>query len=51
MMTAKEYVDSLRKLNTRVYLFGERVENWVDHPLIRPSINSVAMTFALAQNP
>ena len=51
MMTAKEYIDSLRKLNTRVYMFGEKIDNWVDHPMIRPSINCVAMTYALAQNP
>ena len=39
LMTAKEYIDSLRQLKTRVYLFGKRVENWVDHPMIRhPSI-------------
>ena len=51
MMTATEYIDSLRKLHTRVYMFGERIENWVDHPMIRPSINCVAMTYALAQDP
>ena len=51
LMTAKEYIDSLRKLKTRVYLFGEQVENWVDHPMIRPSVNCVAMTYALAQVP
>ena len=51
MMTAKEYIDSLRKLNTRVYMFGEKLDNWVDHPMIRPSINCVAMTYALAQDP
>ena len=49
LMTAKEYIDSLRKMNTRVYMFGEKVENWVDHPIIRPSINCVAMTYELAQ--
>ena len=38
MMTAGEYIESLRKLNTVVYLFGERVGNFVDHPIIRPSI-------------
>lgn len=42
LMTAQEYVESLRKLNTRVYMFGEKIENWVDHPMIRPSINCVA---------
>lgn len=35
----------------KVYLMGERVENPVDHPIIRPSMNSVKMTYALAQDP
>ena len=51
MMTGAEYIESLRKLNTRVYMFGEKIENWVDHPMIRPSINCVAMTYDLAQDP
>ena len=50
-MTGKEYVESLRKLNTRVYMFGEKIDNWVDHPMIRPSINCVAMTYELAADP
>ena len=51
MMTGAEYIESLRKLNTRVYMFGEKVENWVDHPMIRPSISCVAMTYQLAHDP
>ena len=27
LMTAQEYIDSLRKLNTRVYMFGEKIAN------------------------
>jgi len=50
-MTGAEYIESLRKLNTRVYMFGEKIDNWVDHPIIRPSINCVAMTYELAQDP
>ncbi len=50
-MTGAEYIESLRKLNTRVYMFGEKIDNWVDHPMIRPSINCVAMTYDLAQDP
>ncbi len=46
-----EYIESLRKLNTRVYMFGEKIDNWVDHPMIRPSINCVAMTYDLANAP
>ena len=30
LMTPQEYIESLRKLNTRVYMFGEKIENWVD---------------------
>ena len=26
LMTAQEYVESLRKLNTRVYMFGEKID-------------------------
>ena len=51
MMNAQEYIDSLRKLDNRVYMFGEKIENWVDHPMIRPSINCVAMTYEAAQDP
>lgn len=51
IMTGKEYIESLRKLDIKVYMFGEKVENPVDHPIIRPSINSVAMTYELANNP
>ena len=51
LMTGAEYIESLRKLNTRVYMFGEKIDNWVDHPIIRPSINCVAQTYELAQNP
>ena len=51
MMTGAEYIESLRKLNTRVYMFGEKIDNWVDHPIIRPSINCVAATYDLAQDP
>ena len=51
MMTGAQYIESLRKLNTRVYMFGEKIENWVDHPMIRPSINCVAVTYDLALDP
>lgn len=51
LMNGEQYIESLRKLNTRVYMFGEKVENWIDHPIIRPSINCVAMTYELACDP
>lgn len=48
LKTAEEYLESLRKLNMKIYLFGELVQNFVDHPIIRPSINSVAKSYQLA---
>ncbi|GAD04767.1 4-hydroxybutyryl-CoA dehydratase [Porphyromonas crevioricanis] len=51
MMTSQEYIESMRKLNLKVYFMGERIENPVDHPMIRPSLNSVAMTYELAEKP
>jgi 4-hydroxybutyryl-CoA dehydratase/vinylacetyl-CoA-Delta-isomerase len=50
--TGEEYLDSLRGRSLNVFLFGARVEEPVDHPLIRPSINAVARTYDLAvENP
>lgn len=46
--TSEEYIQSLREMDIKVYMFGELVENPVDHPIIRPSLNSVAMTYELA---
>lgn len=51
MMTAQQYKESLRKLNLVVYMFGKRIENVVDDPIIRPSMNAVAATYELAQRP
>ena len=51
MMTGAQYEESLRKLKLKVYLQGELVTNVVDHPIIRPSMNSVKATYELAQMP
>jgi len=51
MKTGKEYIESLRKLKLNVYMFGEKVLVPVDHPIIIPSMNAVAVTYDLAQDP
>ncbi|MDZ4850344.1 MAG: 4-hydroxyphenylacetate 3-hydroxylase N-terminal domain-containing protein [Pirellulaceae bacterium] len=48
LKSGQEYIDSLRGRRLRVYLFGELVEEPVDHPMIRPSVNAVAETYDLA---
>jgi 4-hydroxybutyryl-CoA dehydratase/vinylacetyl-CoA-Delta-isomerase len=46
--TGDEYIESLRGRDLKVFLFGELVDEPVDHPMIRPSINAVAETYDLA---
>ena len=48
LTTGAEYIDSLRGRNLKVYFMGERINEPVDHPVIRPSINAVARTYDLA---
>ena len=46
-----QYEESIRKMKREVYMFGRRVESPVDDPILRPSLNSVRMTYDLAQMP
>ncbi len=49
LKTKEEYIESLKRMKKRIFLLGEEVQNYVDHPIIRPSINACAMTYELAQ--
>ena len=51
LMTRSEYIESLRAMTKRVFIMGQEVENVVDHPLVRPSLNACAMTYELAEMP
>ena len=51
LKTGEEYIESIRALNMEIYMFGKKVENPVDDPILRPSLNSVRMTYDLAQDP
>ena len=51
LMTGEQYIESIRKMNMQVYMFGKKVVNPVDDPILRPSLNSVRMTYDLAQKP
>ena len=48
ILSGEEYINSLRGRDMAVYLFGERIAEPVDHPVIRPSINAIAKTYDLA---
>jgi len=46
--TGEDYINSLRGRKLKIFLFGEEIKDYVEHPIIRPSINAVAETYDLA---
>ena len=51
LMTGEQYIESIRNMNMNVYMFGKKIDCPVDNPILRPSLNSVRMTYDLAQMP
>ncbi len=48
LVTGSDYIDSLRGRDLNLYYLGQKIADYVDHPVIRPSINAVAATYDLA---
>ena len=48
LMTKEQYLSSLRKLDHRVFIQGERVENVPDHPISRPPAMALAEIYQQA---
>ena len=51
MKTKAEYIESMRNMHFELYMFGERVTNLVDNPIVRPTIDCMAATYELAEKP
>lgn len=49
IQTAEDYMESLRGRGLKVYLFGQLIQEPIDHPMIAPSVNAVAETYRLGQ--
>ena len=49
--TVEQYYESLRQVNPVTYILGERVNNAIDHPLIKGQVAAVAQTYALVKDP
>lgn len=47
-MTPKQYEDSMRRMDRPVYMFGRRIIDPVNDPILRPSLLAVAQTYAMA---
>ena len=51
LRSGAEYIESLKKRKPSVYCLGERVDNVLEHPVLKSTIATVARTFDLAKNP
>jgi 4-hydroxybutyryl-CoA dehydratase/vinylacetyl-CoA-Delta-isomerase len=51
MKTAEEYVASLRARNVRLFIRGKKIDDPVGHPMVAPSVRTVAESYRLAHDP
>ena len=51
MKTAQEYIHSLEGLSRNLYILGEKVDDPLHHPILKPSLNALAKTYEIAQEP
>jgi 4-hydroxybutyryl-CoA dehydratase/vinylacetyl-CoA-Delta-isomerase len=49
LKTPEEYLESIKR-PVNLYMFGEKIKEFWNHPIIRPSINTVMKIYELAQN-
>ncbi|MHA1688628.1 MAG: 4-hydroxyphenylacetate 3-hydroxylase family protein [Promethearchaeota archaeon] len=50
LKTPEKYLESIKR-PVNLYLFGEKVHDFWNHPIIKPSINTVKKIYELAQDP
>ena len=50
LKTPGEYLESIKK-DLNLYMFGEKIEKFWEHPIIIPTINSTKRSYELAQIP
>ncbi|MFX0001479.1 MAG: 4-hydroxyphenylacetate 3-hydroxylase family protein [Candidatus Hodarchaeota archaeon] len=48
LKTPKEYLESIKR-PINLYMFGEKIKEFWNHPIIKPSINTVMKIYELAQ--
>jgi 4-hydroxybutyryl-CoA dehydratase/vinylacetyl-CoA-Delta-isomerase len=48
LKTPEEYLESIKR-PVNLYMFGEKVEEFWNHPIIKPSLNTVMKIYELAQ--
>lgn len=49
LRTPEQYVKDLKKQRKEIYMFGEKLEDWTEHPIIKSEIKQLMVGFELAQ--
>lgn len=50
IVTAEDYLNSLKNRNVKVYISGELVQNFWEHPIVWPSVNAMCETYRIGQD-
>lgn len=51
MRTAEEYLKALSKMRPTIYIDGQKIDDFTEHPLLRPPINIMAKSYEIALQP
>lgn len=51
MRSGAEYIESLKRMNPVIYYRGKKIDNVVDHPLIKWSVNTIAQIYDWNRDP
>lgn len=51
LMTGDQYVETIRSMKRNIYMQGKKVENPVDDPILRPSLNCLKLSYDMALMP
>lgn len=51
LRSSAQYIESLKKRKPIIYCLGKRVDNVLEHPVLKSTVATVARTFDLAKNP
>jgi 4-hydroxyphenylacetate 3-monooxygenase/4-hydroxybutyryl-CoA dehydratase/vinylacetyl-CoA-Delta-isomerase len=49
LISGNEYIDRLSGYEREIFVKGEKIEDFVNHPNIKPVVNSIAFTYELAK--
>lgn len=50
-MNGKQYLESMKKMKTKVFIRGEEIKEFWNHPEIKPTLNAIALSYDLANDP